>query len=121
MDELPFNAEPERPEILELRSQVRQLRLLLLLAVSLLLLLAGAVNIVLIYQKTVVQRELLGSQAKAQQVFEQYQRQESPVYGNLVNQLVAFGRTNADFQPILAKYGLIPPGRAVAPGPGPGR
>lgn len=118
MDELPFNAQPVSPEILELQGMVRQQRILLLLAVSLLLLLAGAVNIVLIYQKTVVQRELLSSQGKAQQVLEQYQRQESPAYASFVNQLVAFSRTNADFQPILVKYGLIPPSRAVAPSVG---
>jgi hypothetical protein len=115
MDELPFNTPPVPPEILELRGQLRQLRILLLLAVSLLLLLAGAVNIVLIYQKTVVQRELLSSRGKAQQVLEQYQRQESPAYASFVNQLVAFSRTNADFQPILVKYGLIQGSRPVAP------
>ena len=39
--------------------------------------------------------------------------QRLPAIGTFLNQLVAFGQTHPDFQPILKKYGLVPPPAAL--------
>ena len=35
--------------------------------------------------------------------------QKLPAIGTFLNQLVAYGQTHPDFQPILKKYGIVPP------------
>ena len=96
-------------QIVALRHQLFTL-LLALVVVS------GTLTVVLYRQAKLTGRDIAGIKPQAAQIIEAFKR-DRPGMENFVKQLTAYGVTHPDFQPILKKYGLLPPpaGAPVAP------
>lgn len=112
MDNLPLdNTEnPEttpQPEYNDLQEQCASLRQVVHTLLVLVLILSGALNIYFLRQVRNARTELNGMQRMI------------GGYNEFVTRIVDYGRTHADFQPILAKYGIQIGTGTNAPAPAP--
>jgi hypothetical protein len=98
-----------------LQDDLRDLRLLLIVAALALVLLSLSFNAFLYSQDRVVRRELDAAK-KMQQEFE---TAKQPMLNTFISRLQDFARTNPDINPILDKYGIRPVDLAPAPSSGP--
>jgi len=90
-----------------LQSQVRML-LLVLVVVS------STLTAYLYYESRVLGKDLDNTKPQALQIIQNYNK-NVPQMQKLVQQLVAYGQTHPDFQPILINYGLAPATTNAAP------
>lgn len=100
----------------ELTDQITALRRQMLTLLLALIVVSGTLAVYLWYQSRITGKEINDVvRPQAIQIVQMY-KQRSSVMEKLVPQLVAYGQTHPDFQPILKKYG-IPLTNSVAPNP----
>ncbi|MEO5804725.1 MAG: hypothetical protein ABIR24_14465 [Verrucomicrobiota bacterium] len=92
----------------EAREQYEGLRKLLLATLVAVLILSGSLNIFLLRQMAFIRKDLESARPKVSQLLASYQKNEEPEIKRFVNTLVGFARTHPDFNPILAKYKIVP-------------
>ena len=95
---------PVQPEGSDLQGRVDQLRQLIVLVLILVTVVSGTFSLYLLRQWTSSRRELAGIRA----MIADYQKVRGPKIADFVKQLAEYGRTHADFGPVLAKYGIKP-------------
>ena len=97
-------------QMVALRHQVFTL-LLALVVVS------GTLTVFLYRQASLTGKDIAAIRPQVNQMLEAFKHDQQGME-NFVKQLTAYGVTHPDFQPILKKYGLVPPpaGAPVAPG-----
>jgi hypothetical protein len=101
-------------QMVALRHQVFTL-LLALVVVS------GTLTVFLYRQASLAGKDIAAVKPQVTQMLEAFKRDQQGME-NFVKQLTAYGVTHPDFQPILKKYGLVPPpaGSPVVPPGTPG-
>jgi hypothetical protein len=114
-----------QPDVTELQEQFESLYHLVVSVLVLLIVVSGTLLIFILGQYRAVSRELEAIQPNTQAWIAQYHKVFGPQEDAFIKKLVEFGGTNADFQPVLARYGLKPPGlpgaAPMAPAPSPGQ
>jgi hypothetical protein len=100
-------------QIVALRHQVFTL-LLALVVVS------GTLTVYLYRQASLAGKDVAMIKPQATKIIELFNQRHASM-DNFVKQLAAYGNTHPDFQPILRKYGIVPPsaGAPAAPKPAP--
>jgi hypothetical protein len=88
-----------------LTDQITALRRQMITLLLALIVVSGTLSVYLWYQSRVVGKEINVIQPQAMEIVQMF-NQRKPVVEKLVTQLVAYGRTHPDFQPILKKYGI---------------
>jgi hypothetical protein len=109
-------SETNPPVQTELMDQIVALRHQLFTLLLALVVVSGTLTVVLYRQAKLTGRDIASIKPQAAQIIEAFKR-DRPGMENFVKQLTAYGVTHPDFQPILKKYGLLPPpaGAPVAP------
>ena len=113
MDNLD-NKTPIQTSESDLQAQYDALRHLVTSTLILVIVISGTFNIYLLRQWRSVSRELAQMRPQAAQLIADYQK-SGPLMDDFVNKITDYGRTHADFAPILAKYNLRPAGATGAP------
>jgi hypothetical protein len=103
------------PAPVELTDQIAALRRQITTLLLALIVVSGTLTVYLWYQSRVTGKEIDANKLQAMQVVNVF-NQTRPLVGKLIPQLVAYGQTHPDFQPILVKYG-IPLTNPVVPNP----
>ena len=103
------------PAPVELTDQIAALRRQMTTLLLALIVVSGTLTVYLWYQSHIIGKEIDAIRPQAMQVMK-ILNQTSPIAEKLVPQLVAYGQTHPDFQPILKKYG-IPLTNSVAANP----
>jgi hypothetical protein len=98
----------------DLQAQFDALRHLVMSILILLIVISGTFNIYLLRQWRTVSKELLSIQQQAAPLFADYQK-SGPLMDDFVNKITEYGRTHADFAPIVSKYNLRPVVATSAP------
>jgi hypothetical protein len=98
----------------DLQAQFDALRHLVTSTLILVIVVSGTFNIYLLRQWRTVSKELAQIRPQAAQIITDYQK-SGPMMDDFVNRITEYGRTHADFAPIMAKYNLRPAGTASAP------
>lgn len=88
-------------QIVALRHQVFTL-LLALVVVS------GTLTVFLYRQASITSKDIATIKPQATQIIQAFAQSRAGME-NFVKQLTAYGSTHPDFQPILRKYGIVPP------------
>jgi hypothetical protein len=88
-----------------IQEQLDSLRQLLISALVILLLVSGTVTIYLIRQWRFAQKDLEALRPQASAIIAQYNK-ELPAMQDFLNKLAQYGKSHADFAPIVAKYHL---------------
>jgi len=97
----------------DLQAQFDALRHLVTSTLILVIVVSGTFNIYLLRQWRSVSKELAQIRPQAKQIIDDYQK-SGPLMDDFVNKITEYGRTHADFAPIMAKYNLRPAGAAGA-------
>jgi hypothetical protein len=92
----------------DLQAQFEALRQLVLSILVLVVVISGTLNIYLLRQWRTTTRDLAGLRPQAEQMMAEYQKRSGPLMNDFIKKITEYGRTNPDFAPILAKYGLKP-------------
>jgi hypothetical protein len=98
----------------DVQDRLDSLQHLLVSVLILMIIIGGTFWIFMMRQFRATSADLEFVKVQATNVMSQYQR-NGPIIDDVVKKLQDFGRTNADFVPILAKYGLQP-GAGTVPG-----
>ena len=98
----------------DLQAQFDALRHLVTSTLILVIVVSGTFNIYLLRQWRTVSKELAQIRPQAAQIITDYQK-SGPMMDDFVNRITEYGRTHADFAPIMAKYNLRSAGTASAP------
>ncbi|MGD0745142.1 MAG: hypothetical protein ABSA45_08295 [Verrucomicrobiota bacterium] len=108
--------EPEIPPATpdELAGQISSLQRQVTMLLLMLVVVSSTLTAYLFYQSRILGKDLDSTKPQAMQMVQNYNN-NVPQMQKLVEQLVAYGQTHADFQPILKSYGLIPATTNVAP------
>jgi len=88
----------------------RQVRMLLMVLVVV----SSTLTAYLFYQSRILGKDLDNTKPQAMQIIQNYNK-NVPQMQKLVQQLVAYGQTHPDFQPILVEYGIVSATTNVAP------
>jgi hypothetical protein len=91
----------------DLQAQYDALRHLVVSMLILVVVISGTLNIYLLRQWRSTSKDLEAVKPQAAQMIAEYQK-SSPLMENFVKKITEYGRTHADFAPIMAKYGLKP-------------
>jgi len=97
----------------DLQAQYDALRHLVTSILILLVVISGTFNICLLRLFRTSTRELAGLRAQAAPLMADNQK-SGPLMDDFLNKITEYGRTHADFAPILAKYNLRPAGATGA-------
>ncbi len=116
MNDLDAKA-PAQPEANDLQRQHDDLRHLVVSLLILVIVISGTLNIYLLRQWRTLSRDLAAVRPQAAQIIGEFQRVRGPAMSEFVKKLTEYGRTHADFAPIVVKYGLRPATNAPAAAP----
>lgn len=92
----------------DLQAQYDALRHMVVSILILVVVISGTLNIYLLRQWRSTSKDLEAVKPQAAQIFAEYQK-SGPMMENFVKKVTEYGRTHADYAPIMAKYGLKPP------------
>jgi hypothetical protein len=98
----------------DLQAQFDALRHLVTSILILLIVISGTFNIYLLRQWRTVSKELTQIQQQAAPLIADYQK-SGPLMDDFINRIADYGRTHADFSPIMGKYNLRPAAATSAP------
>jgi len=109
-------SETNSPVQTELMDQVVALRHQVFTLLLALVVVSGTVTVYLYRQASLASKEMTAIKPQATQMIAAFKR-DQPSMETFVKQLTAYGVTHPDFQPILKKYGIVPPpaGAPVVP------
>jgi hypothetical protein len=112
MNESETNS-PAQHELLDQMVALRHQVFTLLLA---LVVVSGTLTVFLYRQASLTGKDIAAAKPQVTQMLEAFKHDQQAME-NFVKQLTAYGVTHPDFQPILKKYGIVPPpaGSPVAP------
>ncbi|MFZ0827428.1 MAG: hypothetical protein WAO02_08385 [Verrucomicrobiia bacterium] len=112
MNESETNS-PAQTDVLDQMVALRHQVFTLLLA---LVVVSGTLTVFLYRQASLTGKDIAAIRPQVTQMLDTFKRDQQ-VMENFVKQLTAYGVTHPDFQPILKKYGIVPPpaGSPVAP------
>ena len=119
MDNLD-NKPSVQPDVSDLQAQYDALRHLVVSLLILVVVISGTLNIYLLRQWKSTSKDLGAIRPQAVQMIAEFQQKSGPVMQDFVKKITEYGRTHADFAPILAKYGLKPTVPANLPSAIPG-
>jgi len=110
---------PPQPnkDLRELQLECLMLRKLLLVTVVFLLISSGSINLYLLRQMISARKDVAVLRPRVAEMVAAYQRNEEPFIKGFLNSLVGFSKTHPDFQPILARYNVLPTPAAVSSAP----
>jgi len=94
-------------EVDDLRQQVNTLNHLVVSVLILLVVVSGTLTIYLLRQWQSTRKDLAGYKPKASVSIAYYNKEEAARMDGFINRLGEYGKTHADFKPILIKYGLV--------------
>jgi hypothetical protein len=94
-------------QVLALQRQVFTL-LLALIVVS------GTLTVYLYRQASVTRKDISAVRPQAEKIISVFNQNRAGMQA-FVSQLVIYGQTHADFQPVLKKYGIVPPPATTTP------
>jgi hypothetical protein len=100
--EFPQTPPTPQPELTDVQEQFASLYHLAVSMLLLLLVVSGTLGIYLWHQYKYTKREV----DAVKNYVAQYQKSRSPQSDMLIKKLADYGKTNADFKPILDKYGI---------------
>ena len=108
--------EPEIPPAAldELAGQISCLQRQVTMLLLMLVVVSATLTAYLFYQSRILGKDLDNTKPQAMQIIQNYNN-NVPQIQKLVQQLVAYGQTHPDFQPILKNYGIIPATTNAAP------
>jgi hypothetical protein len=115
MDNLDTKS-PTQPGGNDLQAQVDAVRHLVVSLLILVVVISGTLNIYLLRQWRSTSKDLAAIRPQAAQMVADYQK-SAPLMNDFVKRITEYGRTHADFAPILAKYNLKPATPTNAPPP----
>jgi hypothetical protein len=92
----------------DLQAQCDALRHLVVSMLILVVVISGTLNIYLLRQWRSTSKDLTAIRPQAAQMVADYQGKSGPMMNDFIKKLTEYGRTHADFAPILAKYNLKP-------------
>lgn len=107
MDNLD-NKSSVQPDPNDLQAQYDSLRHLVVSLLVLVVVISGTLNIYLLRQWRSTSKDLAAIRPQATLMIADFQKNSGPVMQDFVKKITEYGRTHADFAPILAKYGLKP-------------
>ena len=109
-------SETNSPVQTELMDQVVALRHQVFTLLLALVVVSGTVTVYLYRQASLAGKDMAAIKPQATQMIAAFKR-DQPSMETFVKQLTAYGVTHPDFQPILKKYGIVPPpaGAPVVP------
>jgi hypothetical protein len=107
MDNLD-NKPSVQPDPSDLQARYDELRHLVVSLLILVVVISGTLNIYLLRQWRSTSKDLAAIGPQARQMIADFQRNSGPLMQDFVRKITEYGRTHADFAPILAKYGLKP-------------
>ncbi len=97
-----------QPDTSDLQAQYDTLRHLVVSILILVVVISGTLNIYLLRQWRSTSKDLAAIRPQATQLIAEYQKVSGPLMQDFVKKLTEYGRTNPEFAPVLAKYGLKP-------------
>ncbi len=103
---------PATPD--ELAGQIASLQRQVTTLLLVLVVVSSTLTAYLFYQSRILGKDLDTIKPQATQIVQNYNN-NVPQMQKLVQQLVAYGQTHPDFQPILKNYGIIPATTNAAP------
>jgi hypothetical protein len=109
-------SETNSPVQTELMDQVVALRHQVFTLLLALVVVSGTVTVYLYRQASLAGKDMAAIKPQATQMIAAFKR-DQPSMEAFVKQITAYGVTHPDFQPILKKYGIVPPpaGAPVVP------
>jgi len=107
MDEIGIKS-PNDLELSELREEYESLRHLVVSALVLCIIIAGALNLFLLRQVKYASADVAKIRPQIQQMEAEYQKVRGPAVDEFLRKLVQYGQTHPDFAPILTKYNIKP-------------
>ena len=81
-----------------------------------LIVVSGTLTVYLYRQASVTGKDLDAIRPQATQIIGAFNKDQKLIV-EFVNALVAYSQTHPDFQPVLKKYGIVPPAAAAAAAP----
>ncbi len=108
------NKTPVQPDLSELQAQCDSLQSLLVSILVLVIVISGTFNLYLLRQVKYTRTDLAGIRPQATQIINNYNKTGGPLMADFVKRITEYGRTHADFAPIMAKYNLKPGASASA-------
>jgi hypothetical protein len=102
------DAEPNSHTHAELADQIDALRRQTFTLLLALIVVSGTLTVYLYRQASVSRSDIKAIKPQATQLIQAY-NQNLPLIQSFVKEIVAYGTTHPDFQPILKKYQLQPP------------
>jgi hypothetical protein len=105
MDEIGIKS-PNELEANELREEYESLRHLVVSALVLCIIVAGALDLFLLRQAKYASADAAKIRPQIQQMEAEYQKVRGPAIDEFLRKLVQYGQTHPDFAPILAKYNI---------------
>ncbi len=105
---------PATPQVAELKAAYDSLYSVVVGLLLVLIPIAGTVCVYLLRQATYAKGDLNMLYPTYTNAMAQYERTR-PIIDETVKKLQDYGRTNADFAPILAKYNLLPGATSAPP------
>jgi len=106
-------SETNPPVQTELMDQIVALRHQVFTLLLALVVVSGTLTVVLYRQAKLTGRDIEIIKPQATQIIAAFKR-DQPAMENFVKQLTIYGNMHPDFQPILRKYGLVPPTQPAA-------
>jgi hypothetical protein len=101
----------------DLASEVASLRRQISILLLALLVISGTLTTYLFYQSRTIGGDLAALEPQARDIIQNYDK-NLPTIQKFVQELVAYGQSHPDFQPVLKKYGLpltLPPATNSVP------
>lgn len=105
MNESQNEPEANLPAVDDLPGQVACLRRQITILLFALIVLSGTLTVYLWYQSHITGRAIGTLQPQAIQMTKVFE-QNRPIMDKLVRQLIVYGQSHPDFQPVLKKYGI---------------
>jgi hypothetical protein len=102
------NKTPVQPDPIDLQAQYDALRHLVVSLMILVVVISGTLNIYLLRQWRSTSKDLTAIRPQATQMIAEFQKVSGPLMQDFIKKISDYGRTHADFAPVLVKYGLKP-------------
>jgi hypothetical protein len=106
-------SETNSPAQIEMMDQVVALRHQVFTLLLALVVVSGTLTVYLYRQASLAGKDITAIKPQATAMIEAFKQNQASMEG-FVKQLTLYGSTHPDFQPILKKYGIVPPGQPAA-------
>lgn len=115
LENKPLEPAPRYSSAPGLQEQLDALQRTVVIALVLMIILSGALNLFLLRQVKFSRTDLANTKPQATALINDYTK-AMPMMNEFVNRVREYGRTHPDYMPILVKYGVVTTGTNQAPG-----